>query len=310
MGFTLLISRMAIPRIDFLIIGAQKGGTTTLDAILEQHPALYLAPVKELNYFALGGKSPDWQGPGDRSTATMICAVTDEQYSAHFKKAKRHQKLGESSVLYLYNATAPAAIHAHNPAMKLIVVLREPAKRAYSAFCHLLRDGREFEEDFRKALALEPARIQNRFEQLWHYRASGEYGDQLERYLELFPREQLLVLTSDMFDDLPAVARRCYEFLGVDAKFRPDCDITMNVSGAAKSQSLNQFLGAPHPLKNLLKRIIPLRYGRKVKGWVSKRNLKPMPACPPAILAELRAYYRPQVEKTERLTGLDLSAWK
>ncbi|MDP0501338.1 MAG: sulfotransferase domain-containing protein [Verrucomicrobiota bacterium JB022] len=301
---------MSLPKIDFLVIGTQKGGTTTLDSMLEQHPALFLAQVKELNYFALGGKAPNWQGPGDDRAANALSAYRDDQYAAHFRGAQAGQKLGESSVLYLYSEHAPAAIHAHNPGMKLIAVLRDPVKRAYSAYSHLRRDAREPEADFRTALAQETARTGANWEQLWRYRETGHYGDQIERFLQYFPREQLLLFTTEMLKDLPAVVRQCYEFLGVDPAFQPDYDITMNVSGLAKNQGLNDFLGAPHPLKDALKKVLPLSLGRKIKGWISQRNLTPMPPCPSDVAAELRAYYRPQVDKTERLTGLDLSAWK
>ncbi|KAF0095326.1 MAG: sulfotransferase family protein [Puniceicoccaceae bacterium 5H] len=302
---------MSLPQLDFLVIGTQKGGTTTLDTMLEQHPELFLAPVKELNYFALGGQPPQWAGPGDDAAANALSAPTADAYAAHFRQARADQKLGESSVLYLYSEAAPAAIHAHNPAMKLIAVLRDPVKRAYSAYSHLRRDGREPELDFRAALEQEPARTAANWEQLWRYRATGHYGDQLERYLELFPREQLLLFTSDMLrQDLRGNLRRCYEFLGVDPAFQPDTDITMNASGLAKNQGLNDFMGRQHPLKDALKKVIPLRVGRKIKGWIAARNLKPMPPLPDDVAAELRAYYQPQIAKTERLTGLDLSAWK
>jgi hypothetical protein len=291
---------------DFLVIGAQKGGTTTLDAFLCQHPQLHVPDRKELNFFALRGEMPSWRGPGDE-VAVAGSVYDPGAYAALFADAPEGALKGEASVLYLYDPEAPAAIHAANPRMKLIAVLRNPVDRAYSAYGHLRRDGRETVEDFNEALALEERRKEEGYECLWHYRSVGFYGRQLERYYGLFPAEQLLVLDMrDVLRDQKGTARKVFQFLGVDTDVTIDTTLEMNASGLPKSQWLNNFLNRPHPFKPLLKRVLPMTWARRLKGRIQRRNLAKLPALSPATRAEVLAGYHDDLRLVAELTGLDL----
>ena len=125
---------------DFLGIGVQKGGTTTLQRLLEQHPQVYLPPCKELHYFSLHyGQGEAW-------------------YQQQFEAAAPDQRCGEITPYYLFHPQVPARIHALLPEAKLIVLLRDPVERALSQVAHSMRLGLEPLE-LEEALAAESERL-------------------------------------------------------------------------------------------------------------------------------------------------------
>lgn len=187
-------------RPNYLVIGAQKAGTTSLHAYLTAHPAVLGATIKEVQYFS------------------KFYAQGEDWYLAHFPlelrgEAKRLRAgvkpaVGEASATYLFHPRAPERVHAFDPAMRLIAVLRDPVERAYSHYQMEHRWGREplpFEDALAREIALEPELARMCADPSFEsedavncsYVARGRYAEQLARWLALFPREQLLVLTSD-----------------------------------------------------------------------------------------------------------------
>jgi len=205
---------------NFLIVGAAKAGTTALYHYLQQHPQIFLTPLKETNYFALAGKHLDFRGPGDADYVNQLSVTTSEAYRAQFDGVRNEVAIGEVSPLYLYHPEAASRIHSVIPEVKIIAVLRNPIERAFSAFLHLLRDGRETTRDFAEALDLEAERIAANWEHIWHYLNMGRYHEQVKRYYDLFPPEQIKI---DIYRDLRTrpleVLRDNLEFVGVDTDF-------------------------------------------------------------------------------------------
>ncbi|MEP6893327.1 MAG: sulfotransferase domain-containing protein, partial [Gaiellaceae bacterium] len=195
----------------FLIIGAQKAGTTSLHAYLARHPDVLTATKKEVEYFSRHyAKGEAW-------------------YLAHFPVAlRRGRAVGEASATYLFHPAAPRWVHAFNPAMKLIVVVRDPVDRAYSHYQMEFRWGREtlpFDEALEREarelgpeldrIAADPLATSPRL-LTCSYVARGRYLDQIERWLELFSREQLFIVTSEeLLADPADVVARISVFLGV-----------------------------------------------------------------------------------------------
>ncbi|HEY2553227.1 MAG TPA: sulfotransferase domain-containing protein [Streptosporangiaceae bacterium] len=211
---------------DFIVIGAQRCGTTSLFRALLAHPQV-LRPAfhKGVNYFDLNYyRGPSW-------------------YRGHFPLAgparrKLDQRGGplvfESSGYYLYHPFALERIAADLPAVKLVVMLRDPVERAYSAYKHELARGYE-QESFERALELEDSRLDGeielmrrdpRYESFAHrhhsYRHRGHYAEQLSRAFSYFPRDQVHVIDSDSFFAEPATEYgRLTAFLGL-RPFLPD----------------------------------------------------------------------------------------
>lgn len=186
------------PRLpDFLLIGATKGGTTSLHRWLGGHPGVWMPPDKELRYFTTQhewGRGPDW-------------------YAAQFADAPEGAVVGEASNAYTRHPVydgVPARIAAMLPEARLVYVVRDPMARIESHYRHRLVTGIEWRAPAR-ALRADP-----------RYVAASLYGHQVARYLEHFPVRQLLVLRSEeMFADPDAALARLGAFLGIDAAEGP-----------------------------------------------------------------------------------------
>jgi hypothetical protein len=206
----------------FLIVGAERCGTTSLWDALRQHPAMFSAvlPRKELHYF-------DYQYTHGR-----------DWYQSHFPLKLRAslaaRRTGaapvafEASPYYMFHPLAPERINRDLPGVKVLAMLRDPVSRAYSSY--VLRVGRGYEtESFERALELEESRLAGEVERLiadpsyvsfnhrhFAYRTRGQYAEQLERMEKLFGRERIHVVESaDFFTDPAAVYDGVLDFLGL-----------------------------------------------------------------------------------------------
>jgi Sulfotransferase domain len=203
---------------DFLILGAQKAGTTALYAYLREHPALTGPAWKEVSFF----DRQFWRGEawyrGNFPNKVYLRAIRS--------RAGVDPIVGEASPSYVFHPLAPERAAELVPDARLIVLVRNPVDRALSHYHHEVALGREplpFEqalddEETRMAGELERMRDPRYFSHAWWnftYQARGRYAEQLERWLELFPHEQLLVIPSE---DLLQRSRETYahvlDFLG------------------------------------------------------------------------------------------------
>lgn len=203
----------------FLILGAQKAGTTALYAYLRRHDDVTGPLWKEVSYF-------------DRHWSRG-----ESWYRGNFplRLRTRDSVVGEASPSYLFHPLAPERVRALVPDARLIAILRNPVDRAFSHYQHEVALGREplsFEaaldrEDDRMAGELDRMLADPRyFSHAWWnhtYRTRGNYAEQLERWLAVFPRDQLLVvLTDELRDATDDTYRRVLEFVGVESRSLDD----------------------------------------------------------------------------------------
>ncbi len=208
------------PLPDFLVIGAQRSGTSSLYKYLEQHPCILSSLRKETEYF-----SSRW-------------LHGEAWYRAHFPSRlrrayeERRRGLGvvafEASPNYLFHPLAPARAGGLVPHVKLVVLLRNPVDRAFSHHQHEVRAGRETLA-FEQAIELEATRLAGEEERMvsepgyrsrpWErfsYQARGHYAEQLERWMAVFPGDRLLVVRSeDLYADPGTEYNRILGFLGL-----------------------------------------------------------------------------------------------
>jgi Sulfotransferase family len=286
----------------FLVIGAARAGTTSLYAQFARHPGVYMSPVKEPNFFAVAGERPSYRGPGE----DRLQWITElAAYAELFRDAAPEAARGEASVLYLYSPKAAERIQHYVPSAKLIAILRDPVARAFSAFSYLKGRGSE-PLDFQEALAAEEHRIEAGWSHIWHYRRMGLYGEQLTRYYERFPAEQIRTVLYDDFEADPVgEMRQLFEFVEVDSSFEPDPGIRYNISGESRSSALALLLRE----NRLTDRAMPLikRFDPLVTRI--KRRALVRPPIPPSAARELSDYYRDDVERLGGLLGRDVSSW-
>jgi hypothetical protein len=187
---------------DFVVIGANKCGTTFFYHLLTQHPLVQPAAFKEPHFFDL-----------------LFEDEGVEWYQRCFPKPRwedgRKTITGEATPGYLFDPFAPERMAKVIPEARLMALLRNPIDRAYSAYHHRVRSGREtrtFEEAMKEAVVADHNDPRHR------YLSRGLYGDQLLRWTEYFDREQMLVLKSEDFFERPhETLKAALEFLGLPA---------------------------------------------------------------------------------------------
>ena len=228
----------------FLGLGTQKGGTTTLQQLLEQHPQVFLPPAKELHFFSLHySQGAAW-------------------YARQFSAAGPGQCIGEITPYYLFHPQAAARIADLLPQARLLVLLRDPVERTLSQVFHSQRLG--FEPlDVEEALAAETQRLEgaevvlqaadgrHRSHQEHSYLARSRYEQQLAVYERHFRRDQLLILRSeDLFADPEPLWQRVLQFLGLASVPLPQ--LPRANAGAGEAQAV-----APAVRKRLRQQLEP-----------------------------------------------------
>lgn len=292
---------MTLP--NFFVIGAQKAGTTSLYHYLDQHPGVYMSPVKEPHFFDYEGERPRFGGPERRPSASI---TSMEQYRKLFEGVADERAVGEASPTYLYLPGVPERIKRYAPEAKFVAVLRNPVERAYSAYLHTVRNGREPLNDFALALREEEGRIRENWHHVYHYKARGFYYDQLVRYHEAFGAEKVRVyLYEDLNGDPVGVSRDVFRFLGVDDSFAPDISVRYNASGVPRNRAVAALVKRAGALVPALKRLVPFETRQGIKSRIFAK--------PPPLSEETRAElveeYREDVLKLQDLIERDLSGW-
>lgn len=274
---------MTLP--NFLVIGAAKGGTTSLHHYLRRHPEIYLTPEKETNFFWSEARQE-----GRKTPQTLA------EYERLFEDARGAKAAGEVSPRYLNSASAPERIRQTLPGVRLIVSLRHPAERAWSDYfgrVRILRESRSFEE------AIEPGETCLEW---------GFYAPRLRRYFDRFDRERIhVILHDDLTRDTDAVLRGVFAFLGVNPDVPVDTATRHNAAALPRSRILNIILW-----NSVLaaQRIVPRRWrGSGIAAALLKKTYRPAPSMPADVRARLCALYRDDVLATADLIGRDLTRW-
>jgi hypothetical protein len=205
---------MAMGQPNFLILGCQKGGTTSLYDLLVQHPCIEAASQKELQFFSLHyARGWNWY---------------QQQFPRRRRPWRRHFS-GEATPYYLFHPVAAQRIARDCPKAMLVVLLRDPVERTLSQYFHSVRLGLEplgltealdAEEERLAGAEIALARGEaHRGHQEHSYVSRSRYGQQLERYAQLFPKDQLLVLRSEDFFANPVnTTATVWRFLGLRPK--------------------------------------------------------------------------------------------
>jgi sulfotransferase family protein len=288
---------------NFLVIGAAKAGTTSLYWYLAEHPAVFMIPAKQSNFFGYGVDENGRLLYGDPEVHKFPIRTLPD-YERLFDGAGTAQAVGEASPIYLECPQAAARIRATIPRARIIACLRHPVERAYSDYLMELRHrGRQFDpaRDLRAGSTW--ARPDSRWMQV------GRYGEQLARYYDAFPKEQIHVF---LFDDLQknalSVVQDVYRFLGVDPSFVPDVETPHNTGGL----SANRFLERVLTSKVVIQKIKPwvpsgaVNWARRLRTRTLRR---PPPPLPRELRRELTSHVREDILRTSDLIGRSLDHW-
>jgi len=188
---------------NFLIIGAQRSGTTTLWIACDRHPNIYMSPTRETAFFCNDG--------------LYNRGITFYE-TTFFHEWSGQRAVGEKTPEYLLYPGTAARIRRLLPDARMVVTVRSPAERAHSNWRHNLMFGWE-SLPFREALDAEPDRIAANKNAIgrFGYLARGKYRRQLDQYYYEFDREQVhILLFDDLIADQAAALAMMYRFLGVE----------------------------------------------------------------------------------------------
>lgn len=276
-------TRSTLP--DFLGIGAQRCGTTWLDAQLRRHPAIYLPKNrKELHFFDTHySKGLDW-------------------YRGFFQDAGPQARIGEITPRYLYSPLAVDRIARHLPKARLIVILRNPADRAYSQYGLLVSQGMKA-APFEAVIEAHPD---------LYYR--GLYASQLSRFTSAFPREQLLILIFEelMKEPLAGLAELC-RFLEIDERGLSAEGVSQPV-GRSRSSRFAWLRRAAHHTSKRLRDADLDWLVNAAKNTPTRRMLDGGRQALPPLLPDTRHAllrgYEDDIRRLERLLDRSLDIWR
>ena len=189
---------------------------------------------------------------------------------------------------------------------KIIIMLREPASRAFSAYKHLVRDSRE-KESFSEGLRLEDERMSNNFEFIWAYRKESMYYSAVKAYLDNFTDVKIIIF-EDFIKHQEDVVNDTLKFLGLKISFTSGYAIE-NKSGKPKSKTLHKLLTQDYLVKDVLKKVLGESSKAKIKNYIFNKNLNKIPEDKEAI-ERLKSKFEAEIDNLENLLGINLDVWK
>jgi hypothetical protein len=309
---------------NFLVVGAAKCGSTSLYHYLKQHPAVYMSPLKEPNHFSTDIQPADFSPEYVQHEKLKNLDVKkyvnsdmrDDQWGGYihdredyiklFRFAVDKKAIGEISNSYMYSEVAASNIHAEFPGMKIVMILRQPAERAYSHYLANLRDGKTA-RGFREEIEYDDAKPEHGWGISHLYYELGLYAAQVKRYLELFPANQVKIL---LFDDLKNNNERLMKDLFRFLDLQPDTGINykerFNEARIPKSAKLMKFI-SDTGLKRKIYRALPVAIREKVKNAFF--NPGKVPSMSAADRLWLTKRYRNDIIELSALIKKDLSHW-
>ncbi len=299
---------------NLFIIGAPKGGTTSLHAYLRQHPQIFLSQPKEPNHFAYADGNPyGWPHSSpywDRHA-----------YLSLFQGSGKAKIVGEASTCYCLMPHVPTALYRHNPDAKILAILREPVQRAWSMYlywqqfnkdCHALSI-HDFCERFRRDDLMTAVDQASKKRVKW-LRGAGMYWQNLQHFYSEFPADQIHLVSYDEFLQRPqdCLSNVC-NFLEVD-NFAFDTSVRLNKTLVPRFRRLYNFvnLDVDNPFRRLSKRLF-----RRVLRLSDIRHLvnrfllssEGSHRLPDDITRELAGYYKDDLKQLMSATGFDTRAW-
>ena len=293
----------------FILAGSPKCGSTSLFYYLAEHPEIFMSPQKEIHYFSFEILNELDQGPNDERVNAFHINNYDD-YINQFRKAKPTQIIGEVSPSYVnYPETTIPKIKKHIGNPKIIMLIRDPIKRAYSNYLHLFREDRE-KLSFYDALLEEDERIKNKYSDFWYYRFNSMYYDKIKKFDDAFDK-MLIVTTENLNKDPKAVMKSIYRFLGVDDRFNPESiHQKYNPGGLYKSNIITKFFFRQSKLRSLIKKIMPITPAmKKIKLKLIKNFKEETPQIDPKAEEFLIKHFKKDVQKLEKEFDIDLTLW-
>lgn len=291
-------------KIQLMIVGSQKSGTSSLLRYLAQHPGIYTHPQPEMTYFL-----QDHEYNRGYESA----------YAKYFSKCPDDEIIIAKNVMVMCSTEKMQRIHEHNPKINLVVLLREPVSRAYSAYWWARRRGWENIKTFEDALNTEETRHNEDWFK-WRqclYKFNSTYYPHINTLYSMFGNEQVhCFLTEELTTNAHSICQQLFTIIDVNSEFEPIVDKKFNKAAMPRSDKFGflftQFLASQNPLRRAIRKLVPDAAAYKFRKALLDLNEKPFtpPQINPKTSLELGKYFTPYNEKLSELIGQDLTNWQ
>lgn len=286
---------------NLFIVGAPRCGTTAWVKYLGDHPDVYFAERKEPHYFSDDFPRFRW-------------ARTEDEYLRFFDGASSRPVVGEASVMYLYSKVAAARIAAVYPNARILVFLRRQETFLPSYHQQLLNNRDETITDFEAAWRLSGSRTKSRTPRscrapaFLDYKAVGRFSEQVQRYLDVFARDQIMIMDFARWSSDPLAAyRSVLDFLEVEYDGRTEFP-KVNAARRFRSRSVASLTQSPAPwllrMASLVKKLPPFR-GIRLSGWLRGLNEAPgyQASASEALTREIVDFFEDDNRRLAALSG-------
>jgi hypothetical protein len=306
---------------NFFIVGAAKSGTTSLYHYLDQHPDVYMSPIKEPHYFCKDIRCADFDTSyqknvcldvkkylgGQTLEKKHIAFIEDqEEYLQLYRDVTNQKAIGEISNGYLYSTVAAENIYQFNHDAMIVMVLRNPIERAFSHWAMDLRGNDVYRKSFVGAIEDDLAKKEKGWGKNHLYIELGLYYEQVKRYLEVFPEKHILILR---YDDLKCNSQsfvtELFDFLEIA---HLDIDTNKRYNSASiplypKFTSLIKQIRLNH----LATKMLPKTWKNNITKAMS--NNENLPKLSKNDIDAIKKYFIDDINKLEKLINWDLFAW-
>ena len=294
---------------NFLIVGAAKSGTSSLHNYLNQHPEVFMPSY---NKEVMKVKEPRFLIK-DLVQHRLHNGVWNwEEYKSLFNKVNDEISIGESTVLYLYYYKhAIDNIKKYlGENVKIIIMLRNPTDRAYSAFQHVSRGLKE-QNSFEEALKIEKGRMnkESSLTPMVMYKEMGLYHDMVRAYKENFKNVHI-IFYEDFRDDTEGEIKKIFKFLELSLSVNIDFVSRHNVGGKRwKNEKMKHVFMKNNPLKSALKKAIPKSLRKGVRDKLISASTDKVAPMKENTRVKLNEFFKEDVKKLSDLLNRDLTHW-
>jgi hypothetical protein len=298
---------------NFLIVGAAKSGSTSLYKYLSQHPEVFMPVNKEPNYFVAEYQQKMAKDcPSYKIDMNRMVFDKNAYYNLFNKATLDHKAIGEASVTYLFKPEfAIPKIKKELGEPRIIIILRNPIKRAFSHYSYACELGLET-LNFEDALDAEDNRLKNNWSSTFAYINQGLFYEQVKAYKKAFSNVHVLVL-DDFVKNNQLELKKIYTFLNIENSFKNNFEENFNITGQPKIKLLHKFLVQDDIVKNKIKPIVSLFFSEeKLRKFA--RKLRSMNQGDKLFISELdiqklNGIYKEDVNALSQLLNLNLTKW-
>ena len=294
---------------NFLVVGAAKSGTSSLHEYLIQHEDIFMPTI---NKEGKSVKEPQFLIKSKVEERLHFGIWNWDEYKFLFKNVKQEKAIGESTVFYLYyykEAIKNIKLLLGND-VKIIILLRNPVDRAFSAFQHVSKSVKE-SLSFEDALNQEEGRLEKdlTLTPMVMYKDMGLYYNMVKAYKEKFENVHI-ILYEDFRDKTDEVLKDVFEFLEVNVKTKINSSTRHNVGGKRwKNQKMKNLFQKDNIFKNIYMKFVPDIIKDKVKVKLVKISTNKVTSMNKKTKEHLEFFFKEDINKLSELIGKDLKHW-